>query len=177
MRRLLLLRHAKTERESASGLDRDRRLDARGRGDVSDIGSYMARHRLVPELALVSPAARTRETWQLLASALTPATPRAEVVPELYTADSTQLLRITRTAHGEQPAILLMIAHNPGLHEFALALARSGNATACAALAYNLPTCGLVVIDFAVDEWAQVAFRSGHLERFVSPRLLRESTS
>lgn len=173
MRRLLLLRHAKTEKDSASGLDRDRRLDERGRNDAPTMGAYMARHGLAPDLAMVSPAARTRETWQLVAPALPSGEPRMDIVPELYHADASQLLRLVRGAQGEQPATLLVIAHNPGLHEFALTLARNGDASALAALADTMPTCGLAVLTFAIDDWQDLAFKSGHLERFVSPRLLR----
>lgn len=175
MRRLLLLRHAKTEKDSATGLDRDRKLDARGHTDAPALGAYMARTGLVPDLALISPAVRTAETWQLLAPCFAPRHPRGDTIPELYNADSTQLLRLTRTAQGESPTTLLIVAHNPGIHEYALALTRDGDKDARAALTDTMPTCGLAVIDFAIDDWHDVAFRSGRLERFVSPRLLREA--
>ena len=58
MARLLLLRHAKTERAAAGERDRDRKLTARGRADAPAIGAYMVRHRLLPDLVLTSPAAR-----------------------------------------------------------------------------------------------------------------------
>ena len=64
MRRLLLLRHAKTERAEAGERDRDRKLTNRGRNDAPVIGTFMAKHGLVPDLALVSPAARAQETWR-----------------------------------------------------------------------------------------------------------------
>ena len=67
MRRLMLLRHAKTERAELGERDRDRKLTKRGRTDAQAIGAYMARHGLVPDLALVSPANRARETWALAA--------------------------------------------------------------------------------------------------------------
>jgi phosphohistidine phosphatase len=70
MHRLLLLRHSKTERPEPGQRDRDRRLMARGRADAPLIGSYMASHRLIPDLVLVSPAKRTMETWELVAAAL-----------------------------------------------------------------------------------------------------------
>jgi len=70
MRRLLLLRHAKTERPEPGGRDRDRKLTARGRADAPVIAGYMVRHRLGPDLALVSPAVRAEETWALIAPAL-----------------------------------------------------------------------------------------------------------
>ena len=67
MRRLMLLRHAKTERPEGGQRDRDRKLTKRGRADAPAIGAYMARHGLVPEVALVSPAKRAQETWELVA--------------------------------------------------------------------------------------------------------------
>ena len=56
MRRLLLLRHAKTERAAPGERDRDRKLTTRGRSDAPIIGAYLVRHHFVPDLALVSPA-------------------------------------------------------------------------------------------------------------------------
>ena len=61
MRRLMLLRHAKTERAEPGERDRDRKLMKRGRADAPAIGAYMAHHGLVPDLALVSPATRARK--------------------------------------------------------------------------------------------------------------------
>lgn len=172
MRRLILLRHAKTEKLSASGLDRDRRLDERGRSDAPIMGQYLANEGLTPDLALISPAARVRETWDLLAGAL-PSAPRMDVVPELYAADPTQLLRIVRTADGREPNVLMVVAHNPGLHEFALTLTKTGRPSDRADLGDSLPTCGLAVLDFPVDDWHAIAFQTATLERFVNPRRLR----
>ena len=61
MRHLMLLRHAKTERDSPTGNDRDRRLNARGREDAPTLGRYLAAHRIVPQCVLVSPATRARD--------------------------------------------------------------------------------------------------------------------
>lgn len=178
MRRLILLRHAKTERDSPSGQDRDRRLDPRGHEDIAVIAGYLAEHKLVPGLALVSPATRTRETWELLAPAFKPP-PAVDFVGGLYGADASELLQIIRMASGRAGdsdlKSIMVVAHNPGLHEFALGL--SGNSTKTAdraALEDNLPTSGLAVIKFSIDDWSEVSVRRGTLERFVSPRLLRE---
>src|ERR1700693_4547489 len=97
MRHLMLLRHAKTEKDSATGNDRDRRLNAGGREDAPALGRYIATHKLAPQLVLVSPAARARETWELVAEELQSAPPH-EIVHDLYGADAGQLLHIARTA-------------------------------------------------------------------------------
>ena len=171
MRRLLLLRHAKTERDSPSGLDRDRRLDARGREDAPVIGDYMREHKLVPDLALVSPATRTRQTFELLAPALA-AEVEADFIGDLYGADAREVLQIVRAADADAKSILV-IGHNPGLHELSLLLIGKAKAEDREELDENLPTSGLVVFKFTVDDWSDVAVRHGTLERFVSPRRLR----
>lgn len=177
MRRLMLLRHSKTEREAPSGRDQDRRLDARGRKDAAEIGEWIGRHPPFPDSVLVSPAVRARETWEIAAEAMkdhaTP--PPVEWVAALYGAEATQLLQIVRMASVSDPKRLMLVGHNPGMHELALALTGSGDASGREALADNLPTSGLVVFDFATDDWNDVAFRRGKLALFLSPKLLRQA--
>ena len=69
----------------------------------------------------------------------------------------------------------MLVGHNPGMHELALALSGSGDAKARDALSDNLPTSGLAVFDFAIEDWNDVAFRGGRLTLFVSPKLLRQT--
>ena len=76
----------------------------------------------------------------------------------------------------ERSKILLLVGHNPGMHELALALAGSGDPAGRQALADNLPTSGLAIFDFEIDDWTGVAFRRGRLVQFVSPRLLKQTS-
>ena len=176
MRRLMLLRHAKTEADAPSGKDHDRRLDDRGRADAVDIGGWMAQHRHVPDLVLVSTAVRARQTWDLVTGALQPAPqPLVADLAELYGAGPSQLLQIIHAVDAEDPRRLLVVGHNPGLHELALGLIGSGDAAGRKVLAENLPTSGLAVIDFPVLDWNDVSFRGGRLELFVSPKLLKKA--
>jgi phosphohistidine phosphatase len=177
MRRLMLLRHAKTENDAASGRDQDRRLDDRGRIDAAEIGGWIARHPPFPDLVLVSPAIRAHQTWEIAWEAMKGAVPQphVELVPELYGADASQLLQIIHAASATDPQRLMLVAHNPGMHELALVLAGGGDASGRKVLADNLPTSGLAVFDFAVDEWNEVAFRRGELVLFVSPKTLQQT--
>jgi phosphohistidine phosphatase len=184
MRRLMLLRHAKTETDAPSGRDQDRRLDDRGRSDAAEIGGWIARHPPVPDSVLVSPAVRTRQTWEIAWAAMQDLSPedrapqpRVELLPELYGADPAQLLQAIRAASATDSQRLMLIGHNPGMHELALALTGSGDAAARQALADNLPTSGLAVFDFKVEGWTDVAFRGGKLVRFVSPKLLKQGSA
>ena len=177
MRRLLLLRHAKTERDSPSGSDRDRPLAARGRNDAAELGLWLAGDQsLLPDLVLISTAVRARETWDIVRQRFADQTAQgpAEHLPELYGAEAVQLLTIIRSVAPDHER-LMIVGHNPGLHELALRLIGGGDATGRAALADNLPTSGLAVIDFAVENWDSVAFGSGQLKRFVSPKLLKQA--
>jgi phosphohistidine phosphatase len=173
MRRLMLLRHAKTERAEPCGRDRDRVLMKRGRDDATVIGKYMSDHGLVPDLAIVSPAARAQETWTLVAAAFAKA-PRMATDGRIYNAVPETLINLigeTRKA----PA-LLVVGHNPGLHELALQLIASGNPQMRGQINEKLPTSGLVVIDLPLDDWSALHPHAGRLERFVSPRLIAAAT-
>jgi phosphohistidine phosphatase len=177
MRRLLLLRHAKTERDSPSRSDRDRPLAARGRNDAAELGAWLFEERsLLPDRALISTAVRARETWDIVRQKFSDqmAEGLAEHLQELYGAEPAQLLTIIRSV-GPDPERLMILGHNPGLHDLALRLIGGGDAAGRAALADNLPTSGLAVIDFAVDRWNSVAFGDGQLVRYVSPKLLKEA--
>src|SRR5437764_15380115 len=130
MRRLMLLRHAKTETDAASGRDRDRRLDRRGHKDAAEIGDWIAAHPPFPDAVLVSHAIRARQTWDIAWEAMKDrvAAPEVEILPELYGADPAQILKAVRTATiPANPRQLLLVGHNPGMHEAALMLMGSGD--------------------------------------------------
>jgi phosphohistidine phosphatase len=174
MRRLLLLRHAKAERSQPGGRDEDRVLTDRGRRDASRIGSYMARHAFIPGRALVSPAARTRETWELAAAELGKLPP-ADFDERLYNATPNTILQIVKeTAPGV--GTLLAIGHNPGLQELAAMLVASGDIDARERLGEDFPTSALAVISFASDDWSEVHPRGGRLEHFITPGWLAAAT-
>jgi phosphohistidine phosphatase len=179
MRRLMLLRHAKTETDAPSGRDQDRRLDARGHRDAAEIGAWIGAHPPFPDHVMVSPAVRAVQTWDISWEAMKDHTPKPqiELVPELYGADATQLLLSIRQAAATDPKRLLLVGHNPGMHELALALIGTADPASRQALSDNLPTSGLALFDFATDDWNDVAFRRGRLMLFVSPKLLKQASN
>ena len=178
MRRLMLLRHAKTESDAPSGRDQDRRLDNRGRHDAAEIGRFIGRNPPFADLVLVSHAVRAHQTWEIAWEAMKELVPEPEVelMAELYGADISQLLQTIRSASVADPERLMIVGHNPGMHELAIALAGSGDAAGRGALADNLPTAGLAILDFDIDDWADVGLRRGRLELFVSPKLLKQTS-
>jgi phosphohistidine phosphatase len=178
MRRLMLLRHAKTETDAPSGRDQDRRLDARGHRDSAEIGAWLARHPPFPDVVQVSPAVRAKQTWELVWEAMKDRVPKPQIefVPELYGADPTQMLQSIRMASVTDPKHLMLVGHNPGMHELALMLIGSGDKAGRHGLADNLPTSGLAVFEFPTNDWNEVSFRRGKLVQFVSPKLLKHAS-
>jgi phosphohistidine phosphatase len=175
MRRLLLFRHAKAERSKPGMEDRARKLIERGRKDAAKVGTYMASHALIPDRVMASPSARTQETWKCAAAAFRPP-PVAVSAERLYNATAQAILGVVREA-GPSTHTLLIIGHNPGLHELAVMLIASGDIEARERLREKLPTSGLVIIDFALDDWGKLHPQCGRLERFVTPRSLDATAS
>src|SRR5262245_48582071 len=112
MRRLLMLRHAKSSWSEPGASDHDRPLNRRGQETAPRIGAYLARHALVPQRVLCSTARRARETWDLVAAALGDAPPTT-YVDQLYDAAPRAILGAIRDADADAQS-LLVVGHNPG---------------------------------------------------------------
>ena len=125
MDRLILLRHGKAESESASGEDFDRRLAPRGVRESAAMARSLAELGFLPDVALVSAASRTRDTWAAAETAF----PGAEVsfVGDLYNSDSEGVRQIAQAA-GRAAGTVLVIGHNPGLQELTVRLLAEGHA-------------------------------------------------
>ena len=168
MKRLYLLRHAKSDWADPSLDDFDRPLNGRGRKSAPAMGRYMRRADLIPALVLCSPSRRTRQTWELLVGSLK-TEPPVEFVDELYLAEPARLLNRIGQAPDDLPS-LLVIAHNPGLQALAHKLASGGDRAGRRRLATKYPTGALVVLDCDIAAWDQLASGPCLLERFVAPR-------
>ena len=167
MKRIFLLRHAKSSWDDPALSDFDRPLNRRGRTAAPLIGRHLADHGLAPSLILCSAARRTRETLALLLPDLSGETV-IRIETGLYEAGAGQLLARIRQIPPEVPSVLL-IGHNPGLEELASDLIADGPAEDIARLAEKFPTAALAAIHFDARTWKDVGARSGTLERFVIP--------
>ncbi|MDI3468315.1 MAG: Phosphohistidine phosphatase SixA [Pseudolabrys sp.] len=174
MRRLLLFRHAKAERAEAGQSDLDRPLTRQGLEDAELIGAYIARHAFVPDTAIVSPSVRTRETFSRAAAAMKPP-PVPIFDPRAYDASASALLHVLKGLPDGAQTVML-IGHNPGLHELALMLVGTGDIETRERLREKFPTAALAIVDFPLDSWAKLHASAGRLERCIEPKLIARAT-
>ncbi|MBD9374699.1 histidine phosphatase family protein [Rhizobium sp. ARZ01] len=168
-RRLILLRHAKSAWPDGVA-DQKRPLAPRGQKAAPVMGAYLARERLVPDLVLVSTARRTQDTWNLMAPDLPKGIERRDIAA-IYEAPPNRLLDVVRDTDADVRCLML-VGHNPGLQQLALALVGAGEADAIHRLGEKYPTAGLVVFDFSLELWSDLHAGTGTLERFVTPKRL-----
>ncbi|HEY3696783.1 SixA phosphatase family protein [Phenylobacterium sp.] len=156
MDRLILFRHGKAERDSVSGVDFDRPLAPRGARDAAAMARNLADLGLAPNLVLVSPAARTRETWAAAEAAFPGAEVRFE--PALYNAEAGGVRHAAERAARATAGALMVIGHNPALQDLAVALLREGGSSPelVAQAERRFPTSAVAV--FLIDACGRPAF-------------------
>jgi phosphohistidine phosphatase len=170
---LSLLRHAKSAWDKPGLDDHERGLAPRGTKAATAMGRYLREQGLVPDLVLCSGAMRTRATLSLVIPELGGAPPRIRYDEALYLASPVTLLD---ALHGvdKAPGHVMMVGHNPGMHALALELAGGGQRDGMSALATKFPTAALAVITFEARSWKDIRPGTGRLERFVTPKDLRD---
>jgi phosphohistidine phosphatase len=165
MRRLYLLRHAKSSWEEPRLADHDRPLSERGRRAAAAMAGHCDRTGVRPDVVLCSSAVRARETLAGVLPGLGSAL-QISVEDDLYTFEARDLLeRIQRV--DDPVGSVMVIAHNPGIEVLAGRLAADG--PDLERLRAKYPTAGLATIDLDVEAWREVATGSGHLNAFVTP--------
>ena len=163
---LYLLRHAKAAPQRPDG-DRERPLAPAGRRDAQALAAWIAERRLVPALVLCSPALRARQTLDIIAPAFA-APPRIVAEDGLYLAAAAQLLKRLNALPAELASVML-IGHNPGLHELASVIADAASGPLAARLGAGLPTAALALFEVAVD-WPALAPRCARLAELIAPQ-------
>ncbi|WP_420137600.1 SixA phosphatase family protein [Sphingomonas sp.] len=169
MKRLTLLRHAKSGDDGSVARDFDRPLNAKGRRAARAIGRHMREAGLRFDAVVASPALRVAETLQEVASGY-----GAALDPQwnktLYLAPVSELLDAIHAAPPEADSLLL-VGHNPGLEQLVLMLVPSADPNSPRdEIAIKYPTASLAELEFPVDRWDAVAADGGTLVRFVRPR-------
>lgn len=176
MRQLLLLRHAKSRWDDPGLSDHDRPLDSEGQADAHAMGGAIQELGLKPDLVLVSSARRTRETLERIEPLS--GQPRIEKTGDLYLANPRQILDLLAETAAEAESVLV-IAHNPGLHDLAMSLlgaqAASLGQPLGQRLARGFPTAALAEFSLA-GNWRSLP-NGARLIRFLTPHDLQPAAS
>jgi phosphohistidine phosphatase len=160
-KRLLLCRHAKSSWHEATQSDIERPLNKRGERDAPEMGRRLAHLGIQPDLILTSPAVRAETTAAYLAAELGYPRERLEVQTGLYAATVPSLLTLLQQQE-PQCTTLLLVGHNPECTALANMLG--------ALHIENIPTCGIVALEFAVSSWRELAAGTGTLLFFDFPK-------
>ncbi len=164
-RSIVLLRHAKADWPDVA--DHDRPLADRGRADAPLAGGWLATHGITPQLALCSTAARTRETWKLVAHQL-PRRPKTVYEERLYDASPGEIIAVLNETSNDTRD-LLVVGHNPGMQALAELLAGSADDDAADRLARTgFPTSAVAVLRFT-GPWKAVEPGVGALAAYWAP--------
>ena len=169
MKRLTLLRHAKSGWDDPVSRDFDRPLNAKGKRAARAVGQYLRDHDLHFDRITGSPAVRVIETLEEVAAAL-----GETIAPawdkRVYLASGVTLLDVVHDTPDDF-ASLMLVGHNPGLEDLILMLVpdRAGDETRDQ-VEEKFPTASIAEITFDTDHWVDIKPGSGSLVRFVRPR-------
>jgi len=165
----MLLRHAKSN--SIPGVaDLQRPLTERGYREAELVGQYLVAQQLQPELAIVSSARRTQQTWETVSAAFN--TRVSKITEErIYEASVDNIIHVIRNIE-PGPRVVLVIGHNPGLYLTTEYLSGEGDEDALERLEMGFPPASLTVMDFDVDAWELIAEKSGTLLQFETPETM-----
>lgn len=160
---LILMRHAKSAWDDPKLDDFERTLNDRGRRSALAIANWLVGTGYLPDVVLVSSATRTVETWQRMAPKM-PETATMESSPALYLAGPDILMNVLKS---QSAPSVMMIAHNPGIAEFAERIVARKPAHPKFA---QYPTGAITILQFEAERWSDIDWHSGQVVDFVVPR-------
>lgn len=173
MKTLILLRHAKSSWTDEHLVDHQRPLAPRGRRAAPAVAARLREIGVLPDHVVSSTSVRTRETIGLASEHLD--NPSTDFEEEVYLAGPGRLLEVVRDVD-DTVDTLMLVGHNPGMHELALALVDGGGTNEHARLGAKFPTAAAAVIQLDIDAWRDIAPGLGTLVRFIRPKDLPQAS-
>lgn len=161
MKKLLLLRHAKSSWADASLPDFERPLNERGLRAAPLIGKFMRKQKIQPDLIICSPAKRTRETIALVLEAAGIA-PETRYDERIYEATTSRLMEIIAEIEDDKREVML-VGHNPGFENLLERLTGRRE---------RMPTAALAMVILDAENWSEAVAKGGYLEEFVKAKEL-----
>jgi phosphohistidine phosphatase len=173
MKKLFLLRHAKSSWDDPALGDFDRPLAPRGKRATKRLARHIAAQGYTFDLVLCSAARRAKDTWDRIARDVAGKTP-VRHLRELYLTGEDGFVTALRGLD-DGIASVVLVAHNPDIADFADRLCRDGDGDAMRQLRAKYPTGGFAEITLDCETWSDLGAGSGYLESFVVPRALPDA--
>lgn len=167
MKRLILVRHAKTEVIRYDITDYQRSLKERGINDSKLIANKLLLKDIIPDLIISSPANRAIETTLLFADILKYPTEMIEKIDDLYDGFTTNEFLGMLDQLGKEHETVMIVGHNPSIEYLAFNLTEE--------FYEAVPTCTVIGIEFDVAEWANIEARTGKLSFYEYPKKYKEA--
>ncbi len=161
MKKLYLVRHAKSSWKNENLKDLERPLNKRGKRDAPFMGELLAKKNVRPDAVYSSPAVRAFDTAQLITGKLELPDETIELMPEIYEAGMGELLEIIRELPDEKQNVML-VGHNPGMTSLCNYISDK--------YFENIPTAAIAEIQFDLETWKDVKMESGKLLSFEFPK-------
>ena len=173
MKKVILLRHAKSRWDDPALDDHDRPLSKRGKTAAPLIGQWLAERRHLPDTVLCSSSARTTETVRRMRKTL-PKLPEPVVERALYHASPTAMRdRLKRLP--QDCATAMLVGHNPGLGSLVRKMSDGRENRRCRRAYEHFPTGAAAVLELDLDDWSEVDFAKARFVDFAAPRELMEA--
>ena len=164
-KKLFLVRHAKTQRDSIDGRDFTRELADRGLRDASLVGSYFLTNGHTVDMFISSPAARAIATAELLAEQIEFPVEKIHTNEELYMASVRTFLQVVNQLRDDWQSVMIT-SHNPAVSYLAEYL--SGDDVG------DMPTSAIAEIKFNLESWSEISQNTGSLGLYITPRMIKE---
>lgn len=161
MKRLFIVRHAKSSWDFPELNDHDRPLNKRGKKNAPEMGQRLAKRKIRPESMITSPARRAADTANLIANEVSFSLKNIQKEPLFYLASISEMISVLHHVPNNIDT-LMVFGHNPGLTDLANVLSGAD--------IYNIPTSGIAEIEFDISSWNEIERKSGKLISFDYPK-------
>lgn len=160
-KKLLLIRHAKSDWSTPNGSDFDRPLNKRGNENALMMAKRLQEKGIILKNIVSSPASRAISTANIIATEMDIAQNKIELNKSVYEASCDTLLKIVNTLD-QKTDLITLVGHNNAITDLAVYLTGAD--------IFNIPTCGMVMISFPFGDWKMISKNTGAIVFYDYPK-------
>jgi phosphohistidine phosphatase len=164
MKKLFIIRHAKSSWKDESLTDFERPLNKRGEKNAPFMGKYLKQENIFPDLIISSKALRAKTTAEIISSNIGYPLEKIDFSKDIYLKSHSMIIEDIKNLDNKLN-IIFLVGHNPDLNILAYNLVN---------LIENIPTTGVVEIEFDTNSWKDISNKNSTLKRFVYPKMFND---